>query len=720
MTIHQTKRNTLILIIIVLALSWIVTYLSLAYQLKNSIDEQFQRMSASTATLFRLNLEHDRKTLDFELDRVVKAKNLPEAIANHDYEQIKSIVSPYYQQIKVTQSAVKILTFRSTEGVTLFRAHKPEFFGDTLNKKRKLIVDTNRLQRSFTGFEVGKLEMTYRVTKPIFYRNKYVGNVEIGMTPTDFIKNLSSIFKIDIGIAIDESLSSIMLSREMTPIGDKYLLIDANDNLKMHFSNQHDENSELYKVNMSIALENHISQKLGFLVVGYDISGIVKKDRAFMYRLFFIVGFMMFVLAFVLQQGFGRVLKCFTKQVYTDHLTGLKNLHALNDLLSSKQTHLLILSNIKEFSLINELYGVEIGDKILIQVAELFESFAKEHDCIAYRVSSDEFVLLKQEDIFDGDEYIGFINKLYSDINNLKILVDGVDELISVELYSGLAFNNLHPLEDAQMALKKAKSQLLPYLMYSQQVDTKQYSHIVMQAKRKIKYALENKNVIPFFQQITDADGKTIKYEALVRIVEYDNGKQTIMTPDMFLDISIKSGLYIKISQEMLEQSLAFFLEREEKVSVNFLPSDFFNSSIMATFMDCVKEFDSPERIVVEITEQDGVEDFDRLTAVVDKLRKLGVLIAIDDFGSGYANYAHILKIRPDYLKIDGSLVQNILTDLESQILVKSIVSFAQELNITTVAEYVENEDIFELLKEYGVDEYQGYYFGRPADLING
>jgi len=100
-------------------------------------------------------------------------------------------------------------------------------------------------------------------------------------------------------------------------------------------------------------------------------------------------------------------------------------------------------------------------------------------------------------------------------------------------------------------------------------------------------------------------------------------------------------------------------------------------------------------------------------------LRKLGVQIAIDDFGSGYANYAHILTLKPDYLKIDGSLIKNILIDGDSRILVKNIINFAKDLNIKTIAEYVENEEIFELLKEFGVDEYQGYYFGRPTDLIN-
>jgi EAL domain-containing protein (putative c-di-GMP-specific phosphodiesterase class I) len=169
----------------------------------------------------------------------------------------------------------------------------------------------------------------------------------------------------------------------------------------------------------------------------------------------------------------------------------------------------------------------------------------------------------------------------------------------------------------------------------------------------------------------------------------------------------------------MLSQALSFFSNRDEKISVNFLPNDFFNYGLMDKLVTLIKKFDSPEKIVIEITEQEGIEDFDKLFRVIERLRKQGILIAIDDFGSGYANYAHILRIKPDYLKIDGSLIKNILVSNESKILVKSIIRFAKDLETKTIAEYVENKEIFDLLKEYGVDEFQGYYFGRPTDLIN-
>lgn len=716
---EKTRRCTLILTFVVLVVSWVVVYFYLDYKLKDSINEQFQRVADSTQKLFDVNLKHDKAELDIKLDKIVMADGLASAIANGDYKQIKSIVAPLYTQLKSTHDAVNILTFRSPDGITLFRAHEPNYFGDMLNKKRTLIVDTNTLHRSFNGFEVGNLEMTYRITKPIFHNDIYVGNVELGVSPEGFLKNLNSIFKADFGISIDKSLFDIMLEKKATPINEKYLFVSGSDNLEAHFKHKHSNESELYKIDMSIPLENHLSQTLGHLIVGFDMSDIAKKNTEFMHNLFFMIVIIMLILGAIHHLGFGKVLNYFSKQVYTDHLTALLNRHALNDALFSEHKKLLILSNIKEFSLINELYGVDVGNEILVEVGKAFRGFAKEHGFYAYRTSSDEYVLLKEEDDFDEDECFKIIEQLHTKINSLKIVVNGVDEVIGIEIYSGIAFNNVHPLEDAQMALKKAKKQSQSYLMYSKQVDTKEYSQNVIKIRRTIRHALEHKNVIPFFQPITDADGKIIKYEALVRIIEFDNGEKNVLYPSDFLEISMNSGLYIKIAREMLEQSLSFFAKREEKISVNFLPNDFFDTSIMDSLMDGIQKFDSPKRVVIEITEQEGVENFERLALAVKKLRKMGVLIAIDDFGSGYANYAHILEIKPDFIKIDGSLIQNILTESDSKILVQSIVNFARELNITTIAEYVENEEIFELLKEYGVDEFQGYYFGRPTDLIS-
>lgn len=701
----------------VLLISWIVGYLFLDYQFEKSTNDQINNITESTKKLFSIKLKEEDEILKIRLNSVVSADGLSKAVANADYEKIHSIITPYYKHLKLINPDIKILTFRSKDGITLYRAHKPDFRGDTVNKKRKLIIDTNTMQRSFSGFEVGKLEMTYRTTEAIFYKNRYVGNVELGVSPKLFVKDLKTVFKIDMGLAIDKSLTDIILEKDKVSIDDRYTLIRGSAILKKYFTNP--EMMSDFKVDMNLPLQNHISKTLGFLVLGFNISSIVKQNRAFMYKLLFIGIFVALLLVLVLHKSFNIILKHFTKQVYMDHLTGLRNRQALNDELFSTQSNVLILSNIKEFSLLNELYGVDVGNEVLQQAADEFQSFATEHEFIAYRVSSDEYVLLKQDLSFEEDIYNEILNELHGRINTLPIYIGVIEETLRIEIYSGLAFDHEHSLEEAQMALRKAKEKSLPYLAYSQSVDTKKNSERILGMKKIIRHALENKNVIPFFQPITDKNGKILKYEALVRIVDFENGKKNIILPDDFLPVAIKSGLYIEVAQEMLFQALSFFSERNEKISVNLLPNDFFNYALMDKLVTLIKKFESPGKIVIEITEQEGVEDFDRLMKIIEKLRQKGVLIAIDDFGSGYANYTHILKIKPDYLKIDGSLIKNILVDNESKILVKSIIRFAKDLETKTIAEYVENEEIFKLLKEYGVDEFQGYYFGRPTDLIN-
>ena len=130
-------------------------------------------------------------------------------------------------------------------------------------------------------------------------------------------------------------------------------------------------------------------------------------------------------------------------------------------------------------------------------------------------------------------------------------------------------------------------------------------------------------------------------------------------------------------------------------------------------------KFEDRNRLVFEILESENLSDYDFLEEFVLKYKKLGVKIAIDDFGSGYSNFIRIIRLKPDYLKIDGSLIKNIDKDNNSYEIVKSIIAFSKTLNIRTIAEYVHSEEIFNLLLELDVDEFQGYYFGKPDEIFS-
>lgn len=126
------------------------------------------------------------------------------------------------------------------------------------------------------------------------------------------------------------------------------------------------------------------------------------------------------------------------------------------------------------------------------------------------------------------------------------------------------------------------------------------------------------------------------------------------------------------------------------------------------------------QRAVFEITETESIENYDDVKSFIKRFREYGVKIAIDDFGTGFSNFEYILEIEPDYLKIDGSLVKDIDTNSRSYTLVEAIVQFSHRLGIKVIAEFVHSQTIFIMLKDLGVDEYQGFYFSEPLENIEG
>jgi EAL domain-containing protein (putative c-di-GMP-specific phosphodiesterase class I) len=125
--------------------------------------------------------------------------------------------------------------------------------------------------------------------------------------------------------------------------------------------------------------------------------------------------------------------------------------------------------------------------------------------------------------------------------------------------------------------------------------------------------------------------------------------------------------------------------------------------------------------IIFEILESEGIENYTEVSAFVDRFKAIGCRFAIDDFGSGYSNFEHLLKLNVDTLKIDGALIKNLPHDRNAQIFVKHIADFAHEMGISTVAEFVSCEEIYKQVREIGIDASQGYYFYEPsASLVEG
>ena len=191
-----------------------------------------------------------------------------------------------------------------------------------------------------------------------------------------------------------------------------------------------------------------------------------------------------------------------------------------------------------------------------------------------------------------------------------------------------------------------------------------------------------------------------------------------MLAPFFFLDVAKQGKYYNKITTIVLENSFAALKKMDKDISINLSALDIeLKSTRDIIFKFLEKNQENSHRVVFELLEDENVKDFQLISQFITDVKKLGVKIAIDDFGVGYSNFERLLNYQPDILKIDGSLIKNIDTNSYSLDIVATIVTFAKKQNITIIAEFVENKKIFDILCKLDIDYSQGYYFGKPEIL---
>lgn len=152
--------------------------------------------------------------------------------------------------------------------------------------------------------------------------------------------------------------------------------------------------------------------------------------------------------------------------------------------------------------------------------------------------------------------------------------------------------------------------------------------------------------------------------------------------------------------------------------SINLSIEDIHDSYMNAYILEKIKYCTFSDRIIFEILESEGIGNYDLIHEFILEVKKYGVKIAIDDFGAGYSNFVYITKLDVDYIKIDGSIIRDIDTNVASQVITKTIIDFASQLNIQTVAEYVHNASVNTYLKKLNLNHLQGYFYGEPSPVI--
>ncbi len=248
-------------------------------------------------------------------------------------------------------------------------------------------------------------------------------------------------------------------------------------------------------------------------------------------------------------------------------------------------------------------------------------------------------------------------------------------------------------------------------ISYKDEEQTKLVDKIVL-----LKKVLENNSIEPYIQPIFEANSKKAnKYEALMRLLLDKNSPALSVFP--YLDTAKRVKLYEKMMKIMLDKSLKNLEDKDIELSINLSYEDISNESFKQTIYKKIKKHPKAKNIIFEILESDFIEDFSIVEEFTKYIRTFGCKIAIDDFGSGYSSMENILKLKPDFIKIDGSLIKNIDTSNESKIIVKNIINMAKDLNAKTIAEYVHSKEVYDITRELGVDYLQGFYLAEPKSF---
>lgn len=399
-----------------------------------------------------------------------------------------------------------------------------------------------------------------------------------------------------------------------------------------------------------------------------------------------------------------------------DHITNLFNYSHLMDTLSENTEKFVLLININGFKLINEGYSYEHGNDFLLQFATILKDESRKYDYTAFRVSGDNFLLLKNEiNMSCGELEIEAI-KMCKSIEQQKINMIEMKN-IDLQLTMAIGKGKGKILDNLYKTLEYAKKNFLKYAMIKDIPDSSQVAMDIMKVKKLLQTSLDDDLLVPFFQPIVDKSGE-VRHEVLMRIRDTLHENKYI-TPISFLQIAKDHNYYNEMSKVVILKAIDYAIKTKGTFSLNFSYQDMRNNDFLDTLEDVIVKNNLGSKLIFEIVESDIIDDMDVVNSFLKRFKRLGVLVAIDDFGSGYSNFSYIFNINPDFIKLDGSIVKDILTDEKMYFFVETMIKFAHRFNIKVIAEYVSSEEIYMELMKLDVDAMQGYYLGHPAEKIS-
>jgi len=416
-----------------------------------------------------------------------------------------------------------------------------------------------------------------------------------------------------------------------------------------------------------------------------------------------------------------------------DDLTGLNNRRAFEEKLGrsirkargSQQVHALMYLDLDRFKVVNDTCGHHAGDELLKQLTAIFTSEVGKKDTVA-RLGGDEFAIICSASTFDDiidmadrlrkriDSFIFDYEKrqfsvsmsvgvirVHGDETDIEILMNNVDSACYVAKQSGRNRVHVASTDDAEILRYRAS----------------------LENVQRIRNALNDEQFELFYQPVFDISGETLKVEhceILLRIKDEDG---TFFSPEEFIPLAEQYNLMSGIDRWVVKNAIAWIeshqsIAKVPRLLVNLSALSYTDELFLKFLIKTLEEADIDyTHLAFEITETAAVGNTEKASEFINRIKQFGCRFALDDFGTGFSTFAYLKQLPIDYLKIDGTLVRNMCNDTIDHEMVRAINQIGHIVGAQTIAEFVENDDIKQSLKDIGVDYGQGFGLRRPAPL---
>lgn len=575
------------------------------------------------------------------------------------------------------------------------------------------------------------------------------GNVVVIMTAGLRIKGASKLLSDDLRRG---DYAEIALIRDQ----DKYLqfLSSIQEDLHKVYNTpvspeifENIKNSAQQKEKLSIETlkekeQHYIFDTMG--IGGKHVQAIVKYDKRYEIWTYshmekahifsqFIIDFFLFCLIFGISQIVLYILFRYIAnaeqkrrqelmfQATHDALTGLPNRsylqHCIHDwIYKDSPSFSLFYIDMDHFKNVNDSFGHEFGDNVLIELSKRLKSLMRD-DSIVLRQGGDEFLILSScvsdEKLLQyGQAIINSASQPYY-VRGLSFVIGAS---IGIAKYPEHGENLDMLLRSADIAMYESKKHRNAVSLFADFMQRGYLDKVVIE--QKLRKAVENNLLYMVYQPQVDAEGIPYGVEALVRWEDKNLG---FVSPMEFIPIAEASGVMPRLGNFIIRSSLQEIkqlqedLGRELQVSINISVRQFMETSFLENLQKTIDEVGiSHECIMLEMTESILIEDVNYILPLLEKIHGLGIGISMDDFGTGYSSLNMLRSLPTGELKIDKSFVDTILNDETARKMIQNIIAIGKNLDMCVLAEGVETKEQETILKSFGCDRFQGYYYAKP------